>query len=84
MTGKWEYDEDGNSVFDCQCLYCLGFIDNVPVEHFSGMEQEMFFQYLVTRPSGVRLTILTETDPTEIVFDAIDVETIGQSEIEVK
>ena len=44
----------------------------------------MFFQYVVTRPSGVRLTILTETDPTEIVFDAIDVETIGQSEIEVK
>ena len=38
MTGKWEYDENGISEFVCECLYCLGFIDNVPVEHFSGME----------------------------------------------
>lgn len=35
MTGSWEFDGNGNVEFVCECLYCLGFIDDVPVEHVS-------------------------------------------------
>lgn len=37
-VGRWEFDENGAPFFDCACDYCLGFINDVPSNHYNEME----------------------------------------------
>lgn len=43
----------------------------------------MFFSYDVTRESGKVITVITDYDPTDVIFDAVDVKTIGEANVEV-